>query len=146
MRQHPRPPKRSAAYLKYADFRGLKVKDVLVSALDRSDVLGVGIDVMALPEGHLVCNKCKKHKFECWIYGDNYVIEMGCMECGESYRLLFPIDAKLPDKAGRFTCLRHPGKGMILIHNTDVIGIGCESCFTEIRICLRKAKGIVLAS
>jgi hypothetical protein len=124
-----------------------------------STILGKGIDVMGLPEGHLCCGKCGSHLFECWMYGDVRRVEMGCMGCGESTRLYFPMDVKLDDVAGsdprfckndslgqgRFQCLRHPTKGMILVHNVDVVSIGCESCFTEINICLRKAKGMVLA-
>lgn len=122
-------------------------------------ILGTGIDVTTLPEGHLVCPKCKTPKFECWMYGDNHRVEMGCMECGESTRLHFPTDIKLDDVAGsqqyfgkgdavlphgRFQCMKHPDKGMVLIHNVDVISIGCEKCFTEINICLRKSKGMVI--
>lgn len=107
-------------------------------------ILGKGIDVMNLPEGHLSCARCGKFLFECWLYGDNFRIEMGCMECGESYRLLLPLDVHL-GKQGRFTCRRHPEKGMILIHNIDVVSIGCECCNTELDIKLKKAKGLVLA-
>lgn len=123
---------------------------------------------MTMPEGHLCCGKCSGYKFECWMYGDNRRIEMGCMECGESTRLYLPMDVKLDEYEGsdpsawkffnkdgsfgrtdavgegRFSCMKHPKKGMVLIHNVDVVSIGCESCFTEINICLRKAKGIVL--
>ena len=127
-----------------------------------STIIGEGIDVTKLPEGHLCCSTCSGYKFECWMYGDNRRIEMGCMQCGGSTRLVFPLDIKLDNYSkaapngiygkynaigeGRFQCGRHPAKGMILIHNVDVISIGCESCFTELNICLRKAKGIVLTS
>lgn len=121
-------------------------------------VLGKGIDVMSMPEGHLCCGKCGGYKFECWMFGDNRRIEMGCMNCNESTRLYFPMDIKLDEYAGttigygrtdalgegRFVCRRHKNKGMILVHNIDVVSIGCEACFTEINICLRKSKGIVL--
>lgn len=140
----------------------LRVKE---SALPvTSTILGKGIDIMTMPEGHLCCGKCSGYKFECWMYGDNRRIEMGCMGCGESTRLYLPMDVKLDDVAGtwkffgaegsfgrtdavgegRFVCRKHPTKGMILIHNVDVVSIGCESCFTELNICLRKAKGILL--
>ena len=127
-------------------------------------ILGNGIDVTQMPEGHLCCGKCGEYRFECWMFGDNRRIEMGCMNCNEATRLYFPLDIKLDDLAGssgriggegfygrsdalgegRFQCLRHPKKGMILVHNVDVVSIGCESCFTELNICLRKAKGLVL--
>lgn len=124
--------------------RGLAVKDVLLP-LSTSKVLGSGIDVTALPEGHLSCIQCKKHLFECWLMGDNFRIEMGCINCNASYRLLFPLDVIMPEAKGRFTCKRHPNNGMILIHNVDVISIGCEKCYTEIDIKLRKAQGLILA-
>lgn len=134
----------------------LRVKQSLLPA--SSTILGKGIDVMQMPEGHLSCGKCSGHLFECWMYGDNRRIEMGCMQCGESTRLYFPMDVKLDEFTrtgsaygrhdslgqGRFQCLKHPDKGMILIHNVDVISIGCEKCFTELNLCLRKAKGIVV--
>lgn len=108
-------------------------------------ILGKGIDVMALPEGHLSCARCGTFKFECWTYGDNFRIEMGCLECGENYRMLLPLDVHFPHN-GRFSCKKHPDKGMILIHNVDVVSIGCECCRTELDIKLKKAKGLVLAS
>ena len=134
----------------------LRVKESKLPA--SSLVLGKGIDAAEMPEGHLCCGKCGGHLFECWMFGDNRRIEMGCMSCNESTRLYFPQDIKLDEFAGsatrygrsdalgegRFQCLRHPTKGMILIHNVDVVSIGCESCFTELNICMRKAKGIVL--
>lgn len=113
----------------------LRVKEVELPA-SSSPILGAGIDVMTLPEGHLSCVKCHGHRFECWLYGDNHRLEMGCMKCNENYRLLFPMDVKWPQRHGRFVCQRHPTKAMILIHNIDVVSIGCELCKTEIDIFL----------
>ena len=110
----------------------LRVKEVSMPASE-SPLLGIGIDVTSLPEGHLSCINCHTHKFECWLYGDNHRIEMGCLECGHSYRLLFPITVQMPPEQGRFTCKTHPDKGMILIHNVDTVCIGCELCYTEIQ-------------
>lgn len=122
----------------------LRVKEVNLPMID-SPILGYGVDVTALPEGHASCPQCGKHLFECWLYGDNHRIEMGCMECNANYRLLFPLDVNMPAQQGRFTCKRHPEKGMVLIHNVDVISIGCESCYTEIDIKLKKAQGLTIA-
>jgi len=133
----------------------LRVNDVSLP-LATSELLGSGIDVMTLPEGHLSCAKCGKHLFECWVYLDNHRIEMGCMNCGASYRLLFPLDVDLlspfSGKSGRFSCLRrkkghflHQNKGMVLIHNVDTICIGCELCNSEVQIKLKKAEGLILA-
>lgn len=121
----------------------MRVREVSLPA-SISPLLGMGIDATTLPEGHLSCTKCKRHLFECWLYGDNHRIEMGCMECNENYRLLFPLDVELPVKQGRFTCRRHPEKGMVLIHNMDTVCIGCEKCYTEIRIPLKKAQGLII--
>lgn len=110
-----------------------------------SKLLGSGIDVMTLPEGHMSCVQCQGYKFECWNYGDSHRIELGCMACGESYRLLFPLDIVLPEKQGRYSCLRHPSKGMIVIHNIDVLSVGCECCYTEMNIQLKTKSNIILA-
>lgn len=124
----------------------LRVKEVQLP-LATSEVLGSGIDVMSLPEGHLTCAKCHSHLFECWVYLDAHRLEMGCQNCGYSYRLLFPYDIPLSPfrNQGRFTCKRHPESGMILIHNVDVISVGCEKCFSEVQIKLRNSNNIVIA-
>ena len=125
--------------------------------LSMSGVLGAGIDVMNLPEGHLSCPVCQGFKFECWVFLDNHRLECGCMKCGWSCRLLFPMDIDLSQfgKTGRFTCLRrdsethehliHEHCGMIIIHNTDVLSVGCEKCRTEVDIKLKTKSNLVLA-
>jgi hypothetical protein len=125
----------------------LRVKETKLPEM-QSKLLGNGLDVMSLPEGHLCCPKCSGYKFECWVILDSHRLEMGCMACGDSTRLLFPLDVDLLafGKAGRFTCKRHPKAGMILIHNVDVISCGCEKCNTEVDIKLKKASGLVMAS
>jgi hypothetical protein len=110
-----------------------------------SPILGTGIDVMTLPEGHLCCVKCGKHLFECWISADTNRIEMGCLRCNESYRLLFPMDVIIPCKFSRFVCRKHPNKGMVLIHNVDIISVGCESCTSEMQIKLKTKSNLVIA-
>ena len=55
-------------------------------------VLGAGIDVTALPEGHMSCPQCQGFKFECSVFLDAHRLECGCMKCGWSCRLLFPMD------------------------------------------------------
>lgn len=124
-------------------FRGLRLrsKDLPTSS---SPILGTGIDVMTLPEGHMACSTCHGYKFEASVLMDKHRVELGCIECNAPYRLLFPLDVVMPEKQGRFYCKRHPDKGMIVIHNTDVLSIGCERCFTEINFQLRKAGGIII--
>lgn len=131
----------------------MRVKEVSLP-MRESPLLGYGIDVMTLPEGHLSCPKCKEYRFEAWVYLDNHRIEMGCMRCNWPCRLLFPLDVSIPGNNGRFTCSRtrakgkpvdHRKKGMILIHNIDTISIGCELCSNEMIIKLRKAQGLTIA-
>lgn len=123
----------------------LRVKEVILPASE-SPVLGVGVDVMHLPEGHLNCIKCKGHLWECWVYTDNHRLEMGCVGCGWSTRLLFPLDVSLSPfgASGRWTCRKHPSLACVLIHNVDCINIGCERCFRDVTIKLRKAQGLIV--
>lgn len=130
----------------------LRVKSVDIPT-NYSPLLGTGIDVTTLPEGHLACPKCKEYRFECWVYLDNHRIEMGCIRCNWPCRLLFPLDVSIPGNNGRFTCSRtrakgkpvdHRRKGMILIHNIDIISIGCELCSNEMIIKLKKAQGLII--
>lgn len=133
-----------------------------------SPILGTGTDVTAFPEGHLCCSKCHGYKFECWVFPGTHKIELGCMTCGDSSRLALPLDVDIPHKEGRFTCLRtkvqlpyiangtqfsgekyacdHTQKGMIIIHTSGTLCIGCEACNTEMRIILTKTDtNLVLA-
>lgn len=109
----------------------LRVKQVDLP-LNTSRVLGSGIDVMTLPEGHFACATCGAYKFECSMLFDNYRLEAGCMNCGDAYRFLFPLDCPLPEMSGRFTCWRHRDKGMVIIHNMGKLSVGCEICNTEV--------------
>lgn len=109
----------------------LRVKEISLP-IAHSNILGDGIDVTALPEGHFACNICHGYKFECSIMGDFHRLEVGCMECGKAYRFLFPLDCPLPPQQGRFTCFKHKNKGMIIIHNIDCLCVGCEFCKTQI--------------
>lgn len=124
--------------------------------LSQSGILGAGIDVMNLPEGHMSCPQCQGFKFECWVYLDNHRLELGCVKCGWSCRLLFPLDIDLMPfgKSGRYACTRwdkghkyyiHRDLGMILIHNVDTLSIGCEKCRTEVDIKLKTKSNLVLA-
>lgn len=118
-------------------------------------ILGTGVDVTNLPEGFLACPQCKKWKFECWVYLDAHRVELGCLGCGHSMRLLFPLDIDLLrfGGAGRFTCLRrknghllHDKLGMVVIHNSGTISFGCEACKTECNINVRKTESnLILA-
>jgi hypothetical protein len=112
--------------------------------LATSPILGNGIDATTLPEGHLSCVRCKGYKFEAWVYMDAHRLEMGCVQCNENYRLLFPMDVTLP-MDGRFICKKHPEKAMVLIHNVDVVCVGCESCRSEIQIFLKTKSNLVMA-
>lgn len=118
----------------------MRVKEVPIAS---TGVIGTMLDAMKLPEGHMACGKCKGYKFEAFGYAGGHKVELGCIGCGERFYVAFPVDIDLPQ--GRYYCRRHESKAMILIHNVDVVSIGCECCRTEINICLRKAKGIVLA-
>lgn len=111
-------------------------------------ILGSGIDVMNLPEGHLACAKCQSPFFECWVFLSLSRIEMGCIRCGYSNRLNFPYDISLSmfKKMGRFTCAKHPDKGIVLIHNVDVISLGCQCCWREMRIPLKTKSNLVFAN
>lgn len=113
----------------------------------KDKILGTGIDVMNLPEGHLCCAQCGNHRFECWVYLDAHRLECGCQKCGWSCRLLFPLDVSLGRfrQPGRFVCKRHPNKGFVIIHNTDTLSCGCELCNTEVNIKLRTESNLVLA-
>lgn len=121
----------------------MRTKEVQLP-LSTSSVLGTGIDVTALPEGHLSCPQCKGHLWEAWVYLDAHKVEMGCRGCNWKCRLLFPLDVIFPH-SGRWSCTKHPDKGVVLIHNVDVINIGCEKCFRDITFKLRKAEGLILA-
>lgn len=122
--------------------KGLRVREF---NLPQNPGLLIGdIDVMVLPEGHLCCSKCHQYKFEPWVYLDNHRINLGCLECGNEVRLLFPLDISLPGNTGRYACKRHPKKGFVVIHNIDVLSIGCELCRTEIQVKLRNTNNIIL--
>lgn len=124
--------------------KGLRVKEVELP-LATSEILGSGIDVTALPEGHFSCVRCKNHKFECSVILDSHRLEVGCIECNSSYRFLFPLDCPMPPTPGRFSCKKHPDKGMIIIHNTDVICVGCEKCYTQILFQIKTYNNLILA-
>lgn len=106
-------------------------------------VLGNILDATKLPEGHLCCSRCHGYKFEASGYPGGNKIELGCVDCNERIYLAFPIDVVVPP--GRYGCWKHSNKGMIVIHNLDVLCIGCESCKSEIRIEMKKKDGIIIA-
>lgn len=120
----------------------LRVKELSLP-LATSSILGDGIDVTTLPEGHFCCVHCKEYKFECSIMGDFHRLEAGCMNCGHAYRFLFPLDCPLPPRKGRFQCFKHMNKGMIVIHNIDKICVGCELCKTQIVFDIRTKSNII---
>lgn len=124
----------------------MRVRDKEIP-LSFDKILGEGVDVQTLPEGHAACPMCKGHKWEPWVYLDSHRLELGCCNCGYSCRLLFPLDVTLSPfrNQGRFTCKRHKDKGFILIKNMETVCIGCESCFTEVQIKLKTKSNLVLA-
>lgn len=124
----------------------LRVKQIDLPE-SKSPLLGAGIDVMTLPEGHMSCSKCSGYKWEAWVGLDNHRLEMGCLGCGHSCRLLFPLDIDLMafGGSGRFVCKKHPSKGMVLIHNSGYLCVGCESCRTEATVQLRTESNLVVA-
>lgn len=122
------------------------------SELKDDVVLGTGIDVLAMPDSHLSCSKCSKPFWEVWVYGDNHRIEIGCLSCGWSTRLLLPMDIDLAKRfgEGKFECQRWSnGKiaghvGFIIIKNNEYLSIGCRYCKTEVNIkCLTKSNLIM---
>jgi hypothetical protein len=122
----------------------MRVKEVNLP-LSTSTILGDGIDVTALPEGHFSCVHCKNYKFEVSIYGDFHRLEAGCMHCSHAYRFLFPLDCPLPPNVGRFTCFKHKTKGMIIIHNVGKLCVGCESCKTQIIFDIKTKNNLILS-
>ena len=121
----------------------LRVKEVNLPLMN-SPILGAGIDATTLPEGHLSCPQCKGHLWEAWVMMDAHRVEMGCRDCNWKCRILFPLDVVF-HHSGRWTCSAHPEKGVVLIHNVDVINIGCEKCFRDVSFQLKKAQGLILA-
>lgn len=123
----------------------MRVKE-FSAPLDEHVVLGQGIDVTKMPDSHLCCSKCSGFYFEAWLLLDARRIEMGCLKCGKMERILFPVDLKLErfGTNGRFTCKRHPTKGMVLIKNQETVCIGCECCVTEIQIKVRTLTNLVV--
>lgn len=98
-----------------------------------------GIDCRSLPEGHLICTKCKRHSFEVWTKWKSFYVTCGCMHCGEAYKFLLPTDFKIygaeegsDPLEGRILCERHKGKGFVIIHNAGYISFGCECCNVEV--------------
>ena len=106
-------------------------------------VLGDLLVANDLPEGHCCCSKCDGYRFEATCYPGGCKVELGCMQCGNRTYLSFPIDVTLP--SGRFYCAKHPNKGMIVIHNLQVISIGCECCKTEMNINIDTKSNLVMA-
>lgn len=121
----------------------LRVKEMLLP-IATSSILGEGIDVTAIPDGHFSCSYCKGYKFETSIIGDFHRLEAGCMDCGHAYRFLFPIDCPLPPQQGRFSCFKHKTKGMIIISNSGKLCVGCEDCKTQIIFDIKTEKNIIL--
>lgn len=106
-------------------------------------VLGDLLVATDLPEGHCACSKCDGYKFEAFGFPGGGKIELGCVQCGGRFYLMFPVDVNLPE--GRFICRTHPEKAMIVIHNMKVISVGCECCKTEININVDTKSNLILA-
>lgn len=122
----------------------LRVKEMNLP-LATGVLLGSGIDVTTLPEGHMSCTNCSGFRFEASLFLDNFRIELGCIGCGKAYRLLFPVDCPLPESKGRWTCFKHKDKAVIIIHNSGKLCIGCESCRSQVIFDVRpKDKNILL--
>ena len=110
-------------------------------------ILGKGIDITTCPDGHLSCPQCARPQFECWVYSDKHYIEIGCIGCGWSERILLPYDVDLSKRfgEGRFTCFRHPTSGMIIIKNTDKLCIGCQFCKTQVILDIQSKSNLIIA-
>jgi hypothetical protein len=110
-----------------------------------SKILGEGIDISVAPDGHLSCPGCQRFRFEVSKLGDSHRLEIGCMHCGWNTRLLLPIDCDLSRlDNGRFSCLKHKDRGMVIIKNNTALCIGCESCATQIVLDMRSNTGLVV--
>ena len=124
----------------------LRVKE-FSEPLSEDKILGTGIDVMTMPDSHLCCSKCSKPFFEVWVYTSNHYIEVGCVSCGWSTRLLLPYDIDLSKRfgEGKFECFKHKDKGFVIIKNSDVLCVGCRYCKTEVQIKLDTKTNIILS-
>ena len=123
----------------------LRVKEFTAPAPTTMEFLG-GVDALTMPDSHLSCPMCRSPWWECWIHkGDKHNIQVGCMKCGYDTRILIPRDIPLDQFAeGRFTCFKHPNAGMAIIHNTDVLCIGCQNCKSEVRLKLKTNTNLVV--
>ena len=109
-------------------------------------ILGEGIDILSMPDGHLSCAQCQSPWMECQVCLDSHRLEVGCCKCGWNTRVLFPIDVDLFKLGnGIFSCKKHPGNEMVVIKNDDTVCIGCRYCKTEARILLQTKSNLVLA-
>ena len=123
----------------------LRVKEVQLP-VSSNQILGDGIDAMKLPEGHLSCPQCGRASFECWNMLDSHRIEIGCLRCGWSNRLLLPYDVDVSRMGkGKYSCKKHPERGWIIIHNSKKLCIGCESCATQVILDLDSKNNLVIA-
>ncbi len=112
--------------------------------LTGNNVLGEGIDIMTMPDGHLSCAQCQSPWMECQTMLDNHRLEVGCVKCGWNTRILFPIDVDLFQLGnGIFRCKKHSNE-MVVIKNDDTVCIGCRYCKTEVQIKLRTESNLVL--
>lgn len=125
----------------------LRVKE-WKSELKDDVILGTGIDVLAMPDSHLCCAKCSKPFFEVWVYGDSHRIEVGCVSCGWSTRLLLPMDIDLNARfgQGKFECFKHKTAGFVIIKNVETLSIGCRYCRTEVNISCKTKNNLILAN
>ena len=115
--------------------------------LSGDKVLGQGIDVVKMPEGHVACPMCDTPYFECWVGLDNHRIEIGCCKCGWDTRLLLPIETDLKEFLnGKFTCFKHPKGQMVIIKNIDMLCVGCRYCRTQIVLDLKTKSNLILAN
>lgn len=110
--------------------KGLRVKQQNLP-LSASPILGDGVDVTKLPDGHLCCAQCGKFRMEAWVTMGK--VTCGCVSCGHATALLFPTTVVMPSD-GKFTCKKHPSAASIIISNHGIICIGCEKCKNEVRI------------
>jgi hypothetical protein len=133
------------AYLNLKRETKLRVKEMPLNALGESKGVTT-VDATKLPEGHLSCSQCHGFKFECNNDIAAAKIVCGCLGCGAAYNFIFPLDVSLKQMGnGRFTCKKHDGRGFVVIHNTDKLCFGCESCKTQVVIDLKTRNNLVIA-
>ena len=116
-----------------------------VHAFERA-LVGGNIDISHCPDGHLSCPKCQNPYFETWFEVGEHKILIGCVKCGWSSKMLFPVDVDLNlfGKNGKWSCLKHKQAENAIIKNGQCVCIGCRYCMSQAIITLKSETGLVV--